>query len=214
MLRRALGKYGRLWGFGRVTESDWLGRLMFAATKWGARLTGKSPAFLGQIKTAADLFRGIPTNDFVRQVYFKSHPEKPTGAFDPPKDQCGFIWIGPVVPFRSSNVEAVLESAKRIFEKYEFDFFVEIIIESPRTLLVLFGVFYEKSDAAESERASCWYSELRAEMVAAGYPPYRETAQSSPTVFEQNPVTRDFLGRIKSAVDPDRVLAPGRYGIR
>jgi len=212
-LRRVLKRYGRLWAFGRVIESDWLGRLMFAAVRWGARLTGKSPAFLAQIKPAAELFRGIPTDEFARQVYFKAHGEKPAGAIDPAKDRCGFIWIGPIVPFLSANVEEVLEKARRIFRKHEFDFFVEVIVESPRALLVLFGVFYNKSDAAESKRASDWYSEIRREMIDAGYPAYRETAQSSPHVFDQNPVTRDLLSRIKEALDPNRILAPGRYGI-
>jgi 4-cresol dehydrogenase (hydroxylating) len=70
-LRGALRPFGRLWSFGRVTESDPVGRLLFALTRFGARLAGKSPAFLAQIKPAADLFRGIPTDEFARQVYFK-----------------------------------------------------------------------------------------------------------------------------------------------
>ncbi|HTE90612.1 MAG TPA: hypothetical protein VK639_16750, partial [Terriglobales bacterium] len=178
-----------------------------------ARMAGKSPAFVNAIKPAADLFRGIPTDDFARQVYFKSHREKPSGAYDPPKDQCGFIWIGPVVPFLSRNVGEVLDKAKWIFRKYDFDFFVEIIIESPRALLLLFGVFYDKADPSETQRASDWYAEIRTEMIESGYPPYRETAQSSPHVFDNNPITKKFLLSIKDALDPHRTLAPGRYGI-
>jgi len=212
-LRKALGRYGRLWSFGLATRSDWIGKIAFWATYWGARLTGKSPAFLASIKPAADLFRGIPTDEFVRQVYFKSHPEKPIRDIDPPRDQCGFIWIGPVVPFLSANVEEALGKARRIFAKYDFDFFVEVIVESPRALLLLFGVFYDKADANETERATNWYAEIRAEMIASGYPPYRETAQSSPHVFVNNPTTRKFLKAIKGALDPERTLAPGRYGI-
>lgn len=213
MLRRVLGKYGRLWSFGRATSPDWIGRATFRVAKWGARLSGKSPAFLAAIQPAADLFRGIPTDDFARQVYFKSHAEKPTGAIDPPKDRCGFIWIGPVVPFVSRNVEEVLSKARYIFEKHDFDFFVEIIVESPRALLVLFGVFYDRTDKDDAQRASAWYAEIRAEMIASGYPPYRETAQSSPHVFDQYPIARRFLSALKQALDPSQTLAPGRYGI-
>ena len=213
-LRRGLGKYGRLWSFGRVTRSDWLGRLFFRILRATARLVGKSPAFLAQLKPGADLFRGIPTDEFVKQVYFKSHPHKPTGSFDAPRDQCGFIWIGPLVPFLAKNVEEALETARQIFRKHDFDFFVEIIVESPRAVLLLFGVFYEKADQAEAQRAADWYAEIRSAMIEAGYPPYRETAQSSPHVFDQNPVTRQFLSSIKNALDPNGILAPGRYGIK
>lgn len=213
ILRRVLGKYGRLWSFGQATRADWTGKVALRAARWGARMTGKSPAFLDLIKPAADLFRGIPTDQFARQVYFKSHREKPSGAFDPAKDRCGFIWVGPVVPFLAKNVQEVLQKARRIFEKYDFDFFVEIVVESPRALLVLFGVFFDRSDSGEAQRASAWYAEIRAEMIAAGYPPYRETSQSSPQVFDGNPTTRGFLSSLKNAVDPNRILAPGRYGI-
>jgi len=213
-LRKGLGKYGSLWSFGRVTRSDWFGRLLFRIARRFARLTGKSPAFLAQLKPGADLFRGIPTDEFVKQVYFKSHPQKPTGAFDPPKDQCGFIWIGPLVPFLSQNVQEALETARRIYAKHDFDVFVEILVESPRAVLLLLGVFYDRADPADAQRAADWYAEIRTAMVEAGYPPYRETTQSSPHVFDQNPVARKFLSSIKNALDPNGVLAPGRYGIK
>jgi 4-cresol dehydrogenase (hydroxylating) flavoprotein subunit len=212
-LRRALRPYGQLWSFGRATRPDWLGRTLFRVSGMAARMTGKSDAFIAQIKPAADLFRGIPTNEFVRQVYFRSEAGKPTGAFDPAKDRCGFIWIGPVVPFTGRDVEIVLAAARDIFERHGFDFFVEVIVESPRALLVLFGVFYERNDPADAARASAWYEALRKRMIDDGYPPYRETAQSFPHVFDANPVARDFLGSIKQAVDPDGLMAPGRYGI-
>lgn len=212
-LRRVLGKYGRLWSFGRATRPDWVGRTLFRIARLGARVSGKSTAFLDQIRPAANLFRGIPTDEFVRQVYFKVGNEKPRGAFDPARDQCGFIWIGPMVPFRSGNVQEVLGKARTIFATRDFDFFVEIIIESPRSLILLFGVFYDRTDSLEAERASRWYTEMRAEMIAAGYPPYRETAQSSSHVFDDNASTGKFLSTIKDALDPDGTIAPGRYGI-
>ncbi len=212
-LRKVLGKYGRLWSFGRATHRDWIGRMLFRIARLGARVSGKSTAFLDQIKPAADLFRGIPTDEFVRQVYFKSGKEKPRGAFDPAKDRCGFIWIGPMVPFRSRDVQEVLGKARAIFATHDFDFFVEIIVESPRSLIMLFGVFYDRTEPLEGERASRWYAEIRAEMIAAGYPPYRETAQSSSHVFDDNASTRRLLSSIKDALDPGRTIAPGRYGI-
>lgn len=212
-LRRVLGRYGRLWSFGRAMRSGWIGRTLFQVTRLAARVSGKSNAFLDQIKPAADLFRGIPTDEFVRQVYFKSGDQKPRGTFDPAKDECGFIWIGPVVPFASEDVQEVLDKGRRVFATHDFDFFVEIIVESARSLIILFGVFYKRTNRIEAERASRWYAEIRAEMIAAGYPPYRETAQSSGHVLDDNVTTRTFLSSIKNALDPHRTLAPGRYGI-
>jgi hypothetical protein len=35
---------------------------------------------------------------------------------------------------------------------------------------------------------------------------------SMPNSTDSNPVFREFLAAIKSAVDPQNVIAPGRYG--
>jgi 4-cresol dehydrogenase (hydroxylating) len=118
-----------------------------------------------------------------------------------------------VVPFTSQAVRDVLDRSRAIFARHDFDFFVEVIVESPRALLVLFGVFYDRQDPADARRAAAWYADMREAMIAAGYPPYRETAQSAAHVFDANPVTREFLARVKQAVDPQAVIAPGRYGI-
>jgi 4-cresol dehydrogenase (hydroxylating) len=188
--------------------------MAFSIARFGARLMGKSPAFLESIAPAANLFRGIPTDDFVKQVYFKSHAQKPSGDVDPPRDGCGFIWIGPVVPFTGSDVERCLELARGLYAAHDFDVFVEILIESPRALILLFGVFYRRDDAGEASRASAWYTALRSAMIEAGYPPYRETAQSAPEVFDGNPAVAKLLSELKTALDPERTIAPGRYGIR
>jgi 4-cresol dehydrogenase (hydroxylating) len=212
-LRKSLGRFGRLWSFGVAGRRDWLGRARFEVLRLGARALGKSRACIESIRPAADLFRGIPTDDFVRQVYFKSHDRKPTGPVDPARDGCGFIWVGPVVPFMGADVANVLAMARAIYQKHDFDFFVEILIESPRALIVLFGLFYRRDDPEESQRAAAWLEEIRAAMIDAGYPPYRETAQHSPHAFDGNPAARRFLSAVKTAIDPKHRLAPGRYGL-
>jgi 4-cresol dehydrogenase (hydroxylating) len=213
-LRRTLGRYGRLWSFGAALAPGRRGRAAMRLARIGARVTGKSTAFLDQIGPAADLFRGIPTDEFARQVYVKSGRAKPTGAIDPPRDRCGFIWLGPLVPFASRDVEHMLALARPIYARHEFDFFVEVIIESPRALIVLFGIFYEREDAQDAARARAWYEELRSAAVAAGYPPYRELSMTGSHVFDGNPVAQSTLSAIKRALDPAGVIAPGRYGIR
>ena len=45
-----------------------------------------------------------------------------------------------------------------------------------------------------------------------GYPPYRTTTMSMPNSTDCNPVFRDFLAAVKGAVDPQNLIAPGRYG--
>lgn len=211
-IKRVLGRYGRIQFVGKAVEDNWLGRFVRWVAPHATRLMGKSAAFGDILIPAINLFRGIPTDHFVRQVYFKSHQAKPLTDIDPARDQCGFLWIGPVVPFTSQHVNAALAMAKDVFARHEFDFFMEVIVESPRSVFLLTGVFYERNDPQEIQRALAWYQEIREIFLANGYPPYRVTTMSMPNSLELNPVSREFLAAIKQAVDPQNLLAPGRYG--
>ncbi len=212
MMRKVLRRYGMVQFIGAAVRDDWFGRLVRHVAPIANRLLGKSPEFTDVMVPAINLFRGIPTDEFVRQAYFKSHAKKPATDIDPARDGCGFIWIGPVVPFTSEHVMKVLALTKRIFDKHEFDFFVEVIVESARSVIVLVGVFYQRDDPADAARASAWYHEARQAYVDGGYPPYRATTMSMPGALDANPAAKALLASIKHAVDPRNLIAPGRYG--
>lgn len=212
-IKKILRRYGRIQFLGAAIEDNWYGRLLRKFAPVVNRIIGKSDAFIDALVPGINLFRGIPTDYFVRQVYFKSHQQKPAGNIDPARDQCGLLWIGPIVPFTSEQVTYALKLAKGIFARHEFDFFVEVIVESPRAVILLMGIFYERNDSRDIERASAWYKEIRNQFLQNGYPPYRVTTMSMPDSLKGNPVANDFLESIKSAVDPKNLIAPGRYGV-
>lgn len=212
MIRKVLGRYGLVQFIGAAVRDDWYGRLVRYVAPMANRLLGKSPVFTDVMVPAINLYRGIPTDEFVRQAYFKSHAQKPAVDIDPARDRCGMVWIGPVVPFTSEHVMKVLALTKRIFDKHEFDFFVEVIVESARSVIVLVGVFYERTDPADAARARAWYDEAREAYLEHGYPPYRATTMSMPAAMDGNPAAKAFLKSIKLAVDPQNLIAPGRYG--
>lgn len=212
MLRKVFSRYGMVQFIGAAVRDDWFGAVVRKVAPLVNRLLGKSPEFTDVMLPAINLFRGIPTDDFVRQAYFKSHAQKPATDIDPARDGCGFIWIGPVVPFNSQHVMHALALTKRIFDAHEFDFFVEVIVESARTVVILVGVFYDRHAPAEAARARAWYDDARATYLREGYPPYRATSISMPGAMDANPVARDVLAALKSAIDPQNLVAPGRYG--
>ena len=211
-IKSVLGRFGRVQFLGRAAEDNVMGRLM----RWGAplvnRMMGKSPSFVEALIPAINLYKGVPTDHFVRQVYFRSPSGKPDTDVDPARDQCGFLWIGPVVPSTAEDISEGLKMAEALSERHGFDFFVEIMIESARSVFLLLGVFYDRNDETHQARARAWYEETRARFLEAGYPPYRETSISMLKAGDGNPEYKDLLRTIKIALDPANVIAPGRYG--
>ncbi|MCS7470827.1 FAD-binding oxidoreductase [Stieleria sp. ICT_E10.1] len=212
--KKELGKFGEVVFVGGCEKDTRKGRLMLKAARMALRLKGKTVKLLEGLPYAIRLFQGIPTDYFCRQVYFKSHAEKPAmGDVEPARDGCGFVWIGPVVPFTSEHLIGFLDEVRPLYDLYEFDFFVELIIESPRSVICLLGFFYDKQDEKESERATQLYNALRELSHERGYPPYRASSVSSPKALDCNPTLKSTLHDIKRAVDPNNILAPGRYGV-
>jgi 4-cresol dehydrogenase (hydroxylating) len=213
-LRRVLSQYGMIQFLGAAVKDNLQGKILRWLAPTINRMMGKSASFTDALVPGINLFRGIPTDFFAKQVYFKSFKTKPSGdIIDPARDQCGFLWIGPLVPFISDHIEKAVSLSKAISAKYEFDYFLEVIIESPRAVIFLLGVFYDRNDPAESKRATDWYAETKETFLNNGYPAYRTTTMSMPHSLDKNVVTKNIFESIKKAVDPTNVIAPGRYGI-
>ncbi len=187
-------------------------RILMPLAKIALKLKGKSPNMLEGLADAINLYKGIPSDYFVKQVYVKSHKEKPKGAFNPAYDGCGFLWTGPVVPFKPEAIKSLMEPVTALYQQYGFDLFVELIIESPRGLIVLLGIFYDKNSDQEQRRAIHLYQLIQSIALEKGFPPYRATIISMPSLFNHNPPLKKILGKIKHALDPNNILAPQKYG--
>ncbi len=212
-VKRVLARYGRLQFVEGVLDQGFVGACMRYFAPLVNKLLGKSPAFINVLIPSINLFRGIPTDVFVKQVYSYHHPQKPTGPFDVAKDHCGLIWFGPVIPFTGAKVEEALTEAKRVFADHGFDFFVELMVENERSLILLFGIFYIREDEAEQKRATAWHEAINACFAQMGYYPYRATVMSMEHLFSKDPVHKKILHTLKEALDPEVTLAPGKYGI-
>lgn len=213
LVKKYLSPYGKIRFLGDIGSETVIGKIYRKIIMTAARLDKKSPEFIKQIFPAMNLFKGTPTDEFAKQVYFKSPLPNPTTAFEPALDDCGFIWTGPLVPFNSYHITNALAKAKQVFDDHQFDIFVELIVESPRNMIALFGVFYNPKDAEETSRANSWYKTIRKVMTAEGYLAYRELSTSTHLAMDLNPNLKRTLSKIKDALDENKIFAPGRYGI-
>jgi len=66
----------------------------------------------------------------------------------------------------------------------------------------------------EDERAMACHDELLSELIAAGYPPYRLGVQSIHSLPAPTDDSIALIERLKLALDPNDILAPGRYDAR
>lgn len=218
ILKKALGPYGRLLFISdtllavieRVISVAWKSPMLKAVME---KLTGASLQVLDSTPHVHRILQGIPTDYFVKHAYYRSRRRRPDDAIDPARDGCGLIWFAPVLPFTSAAMLPFLAQARQRFEEVGLDFWVAMLLMNPRSVTCLMNILYDKEDPDETQRAGALYRALLADMQVAGYQQYRAGLLAWDAVHAGAPEVLRLNQRLKAALDPGGVVAPGRYGI-
>ncbi len=158
--------------------------------------------------------RGVPNGRFLAGAYWRRRGGLPAGfpqRANPALDQCGMLWVSPILPLRGADVMELHAMVDPIFKQYGFDLFVTFSMINERALGGVITVAYDKEDPAEVERAKLCYQNVFERVMAAGYIPYRVGNQSMSALDPHGDVYWQTVARIKQALDPDGLIAPGRY---
>jgi len=162
-----------------------------------------------------DMNRGIPDGRFLAGAYWRRRgglpPGFPAGA-NPARDGCGILWVSPVLPMRGMDLLRVHALAEPIFRRHQFDLFATFSMINERALGGVLTIAFDREDAAETARAHACYGELFDAMMSAGYIPYRVGQQSMGSLDNGDDCYWRTVARIKQALDPQHIIAPGRYG--
>lgn len=165
---------------------------------------------------AIGLLKGVPTRHFLKGAYWRSR--SPAGdPMDPARDGVGLIWLGPVLPMTGEHAQRFVELVERIFAAHGFECMLTFSMVTARALAAVLSINFDRDDPAQCAAAEACYLDLVRETTAAGYPPYRGHSRYMTAVASAG---RDrggedsywtVLQRIRSALDPDEILSPGRY---
>ncbi|MDP3673405.1 MAG: FAD-binding oxidoreductase [Telluria sp.] len=126
----------------------------------------------------------------------------------------GSIFFAPVSQAMGSETLKQTELAKRILGKYGLDYVGEFIV-GWRDMHHVIDVLYDKTDPEQTTSAFQCYDELLSEFLKEGYGSYRtNTAFMDKVADGYGPVSRAVNKKLKRALDPNGILAPGKSGIR
>ncbi len=191
--------------------------------KWGAlagRLLGNTGAgrrLRTNVALGESLFemnRGVPNGRFLAGAYWRRRGGLPQGfpaGADPARDGCGLLWVSPVLPLRGEDMLAVYALAEAQFERHGFDLFATFSMINERTLGGVLTVAYDRDDTEETARARACHDAVFAQMLEAGYIPYRAGNHAMAALDPDGDSYWRTVAALKAAFDPQGILAPGRY---
>lgn len=154
-------------------------------------------------------FQGAPTEANLAMTYWRKRTPRPEDP-DPDRDRCGFIWCSVAVPFTGQEAKRAVELADRVPRLFGFEPNLALLAHSPRCLYLVAALAYDRDARGEDARAQACYRALSRELADAGYHLTRAGLQAQ----EASPPVRDdsleVNRRLKAALDPEGILAPGR----
>jgi 4-cresol dehydrogenase (hydroxylating) len=156
-------------------------------------------------------FHGKPGDANLAMAYWrKKEPVPSEPHLD--RDRCGFIWCSVAVPFTSQEARAACAIAARVPRTFTFEPNLALLAVSPRCLYLVVALAYDRDAPGDDERALACYQALQRELVQAGYYPMRLGLPGFPEELPVQDDSRALMQKLKQAVDPAGILAPGRYG--
>lgn len=137
--------------------------------------------------------------------------DAPGRAAQPEQDRCGTIWTTAVTPMRGADVKNIVDIVTTHIIAAGFEPDLSCIALRDRALSYHISVTYDRDVDGDDERALACSAHLRERLRAEGYHPYRLGIHSMESMLHAEPTYVDALCAIKGALDPDDVIAPGRY---
>ena len=130
---------------------------------------------------------------------------------DPLDSGSGLIWVSPVLPMTAPAVAEVSRIGQSFFHQFGFEYQVTFSQVSDRALCAILSIHFDRSNPEETARASACHDAMLKELLQRGYVPYRGAPQTMEFLHQAAPGYWELTRKLKSAFDPQEVIAPGRY---
>jgi len=161
------------------------------------------------VKPVYGLLRGVPTEQSLGRAYWRKSMPVPADP-DPDRDGCGLIWTAPVAPTEGEYAARLAGIVERRLLAHGFEPMISVTLLTERSIACVVSITYDSEKRGEGEKAMESYLALQAELEGEGYYSYWLAMPALPSPAADSAYRR-LLKNIRTALDPNQVLAPGRY---
>jgi hypothetical protein len=131
---------------------------------------------------------------------------------DPARDGCGLIWYSPLVPMKPERVRRYVEMVNEICASHRMEPLITLTSLSDRCFDSSIPLLFDRRIAHQAAHAQACYRALFEAGQREGFFPYRVSVHAMDWITRSDIPFWDVLAALKSAVDPEGIIAPGRYG--
>lgn len=188
--------------------------------RWARRISGLLPrgpatrirSMSDALQSSLDIMNGRPSEVALPLAYWRSGVRPVAGEpMNPARDGCGLIWYAPLVPMRPEAVRRHVRNVERICPQFGINPLITLTTANARCFDSTVPLLFDRSDPEAVQRANACYDALLAAGRADGFLPYRLNVDAMGLLSNADSVYASIATRLKESLDPDHVIAPGRY---
>lgn len=207
---------GRAKEMGKVIFSDSPAiKLARSILKWPVFNFGKLKQIRQQLQSmqdGLDVMLGKP-NQVALPLPYWTNPHTTADKsreLRPDRDKCGLLWYAPLVRMNPVEMRKLIDFARPIMEKYSIDPFITFTNLRHDCVDATIPIVFDRENEGSRTAAIECLKELINSGLPKGFVPYR-----LPVMMQQE-LDKDHIfwqttSVLKGALDPNRILAPGRY---
>jgi len=161
---------------------------------------------------ALEIMHGTPNDVALSLAYWRSGAlPAPGQPKNPARDGCGLIWFAPLVPIRGKDVRRYINMIETICPQYGINPLITLTTVNDRCFDSTVPLLFDRSDAEATARANDCYRALYIAGQREGFLPYRLNIDAMDILNTGGSAFSVLASKLKAAVDPNSILAPGRY---
>ncbi len=157
--------------------------------------------------------RGEATDKSLRAVYWAAGDFQCLEEPDPDHSDSGVLFCLPIIPASGKTVLDVVRDTHDTFARHGFEAAITVNLMDTKAMEGVVSLGFDRRDAAQAERARACIQEMEARYMEQGYPPYRVGINSMHRVVHEDDPFWRTVRDLKKALDPNNIIAPGRYNL-
>ena len=170
--------------------------------------------YVTTLDKSLQLIAGAPSEIALPLAYWKSgnRPVPDSGrSMNPARDGCGLVWYSPLVPMNPERVRRYVDMVDRVCTEHGIEPLITLTSLSDRCFDSTVPLLFDRSSPDEAKRADRCYRALLSAGQELGCVPYRSGVQTMELFTGVDSSFWRLVRTLKGAVDPDNLIAPGRY---
>lgn len=159
------------------------------------------------------LAKGLPTDEPLKSLHWALGKPVAHPASDADREGWGMLYCLPFVPLSGANAGELSALIEHTYGRYGFDAYITLNVVTDKALEAVINLAFDAHSEAACARAHDASRALHQALIDRGWMPYRVGIQEMAAVVDPDDEFWRVVRDLKKVLDPNGIIAPGRYNL-